>query len=225
MEGMAGMKDKEFDLAVVDPPYSPLCNLHRESSSDAKNGWGKLWATNKHHKWNIRPNKEYFSELKRVARNQIIWGGNFFLDDLEDTSCIIIWDKGQRSFSLADGEMAWTSFNKPLRIFSYFRALNNRTVRIHVNQKPVALYKWLLKNYAKPGDTILDTHLGSGSIAIACHDMGYDLTGYEIDREYYDAACKRLEQHQKQGRLFENDLPNMRPRTDAFGKSTQTLEL
>ena len=198
MESMKEMPDKAFDLAIVDPPYSPLCNLHSGSSSDAENGWGKLWATNKHFQWNNRPTKEYFNQLFRVSVNQIIWGGNYFISDLQDTSCLIIWDKGQRDFSLADGEMAWVSFKKPLRIFSYARSLNNRTDRIHVNQKPVALYQWLLKNYAKPGDKILDTHGGSCSSAIACDIMGFDADIYEIDADYYKAAVERFERHKQQ---------------------------
>ncbi len=201
MTAMAEMPDKAYDLAIVDPPYSPKCNLHGGSSSDAENGWGKLWATNKHFKWNVRPPSKYFSELQRVSGNQIIWGGNYFMDDLRDTPCVIVWDKGQRDFSLADAEMAWASFNKPLRIFTFSRAENNRTERIHINQKPVALYKWLLTHYAKPGDKILDTHGGSGSICIACHDLGFDLDWYEIDKEYFDAAKERLDRHQKQARL------------------------
>ena len=207
MIAMAEMPDKAYELAIVDPPYSPMCNLHGGSSSDAQNGWGKLWATNKHFEWNQRPPKEYFVELQRVSRNQIIWGGNYFIDDLHDTPCIIIWDKGQRDFSLADAEIAWSSFLKPVRIFTYSRSLNNRTARIHVNQKPVRLYEWLLTNYAKPGDRILDTHGGSMSIAIACHDMGFDLDLYEIDEEYFRAGKERLERHQKQERLFVADKP------------------
>ena len=198
MEAMSLMKDNEYSIAIVDPPYSPLCNLHGGSSSDAENGWGKLWATNKHFQWNKRPTKEFFIELQRVSINQIIWGGNYFIGDLHDTSCVIIWDKGQRDFSLADGEMAWASFKKPLRIFSYPRSLNNKTDRIHVNQKPVALYQWLLKNYAKPGDKILDTHLGSGSSAIAADIMGFDFVGYEIDKDYYEAALDRFNRHKQQ---------------------------
>ena len=198
MEAMAEMPDKAFDLAIVDPPYFPMCNLHGGSSSDAQNGWGKLWATNKHFEWNRRPPAAYFSELQRVSNNQIIWGGNYFMDDLHDTPCVIIWDKGQRDFSLADAEMAWTSFKKPLRIFTYSRSLNNRTDRIHVNQKPVRLYEWLLKNYAKPGDKILDTHGGSCSLAIACDIMGFDLDVWEIDEDYHRAACERFARHKRQ---------------------------
>ena len=202
MEYMASQPDKAFDLAIVDPPYSQRCNLHGGSSSDAEHGWGGLWASNKHHEWNKRPPKEYFLELRRVSKNQIIWGGNYFLDDLGDTSCIIIWDKGQRNFSLADGELAWASFSKPLRIFSYSRAANNKTNRIHVNQKPVQLYDWLLINYAKPGQRILDTHLGSASSAIAAHYFGVDFVGCELDKDYFESAQKRVKYQTRQLRLF-----------------------
>lgn len=198
MEAMKAMPDKAYDLAIVDPPYSPLCNLHGGHPSDGKYGWGGNWASNKHLEWNKRPGPEYFSQLRRVSKNQIIWGGNYFMDDLHDTSCIIVWDKGQRDFSLADAEIAWSSFQKPVRVFSYSRAENNRTKRIHVNQKPVRLYEWLLKKYAKPGDKILDTHGGSCSIAIACDIMGFDLDCYEIDLDYWTAATERLQRHKRQ---------------------------
>ena len=198
---MRQCSDKQFDLAIVDPPYSELCNMHGGSSSDEEHGWGKLWATNKHHEWNKKPDPEYFKELIRVSKNQIIWGGNYFIENLKDTSCMIIWDKGQRNFSLADAEIAWSSFNKPVRIFEYSRAQNNKTDRIHVCQKPVELYKWLLHNYAKPNDKIIDTHLGSGSIALACEEYGYDLTACEIDKEYFDGAVQRLKDFRTQPRL------------------------
>ena len=148
-------------------------------------------------KWDNAPDESYFAELKRVSSNQIIWGGNYF--PLPPTRGVIAWDKVQPWPNFSAWEMAWTSFNCVARIFKY----DNRTKgKIHPTQKPVALYKWLLSNYAKPGDKILDTHLGSGSIAIACHDLGFDLTGYELDTDYYSAAWHRLEQHQRQGLLF-----------------------
>ena len=121
---------------------------------------------------------------------------------LPNSECWLIWDKGQRDFSLADGEMAWASFDKAMRIHTIHRAISNQEDRIHPTQKPVALYKWLLHNYAKPGDHILDTHLGSASIAIACHDYGYDLTGCELDPEYFAAAMKRVEAHTAQQKFF-----------------------
>jgi site-specific DNA-methyltransferase (adenine-specific) len=153
------------------------------------------------------PDKEYFQELKRVSENQILWGGNFFIQHLENTPCFIVWDK-DNSGNFADCELAWTSFGTAVRKFKYRwngmlqENMACKEIRIHPTQKPVALYHWLLTNYAKPGQTILDTHLGSGSIAIACWDMGYSLTGYEIDQEYFDAAVKRIENHIKQPRMF-----------------------
>ena len=202
MDIMKDIPDKYFELAIVDPPYSELCNLHGGSSSDAKNGWGVKWMGNKHHEWNVKPSAKYFKELFRVSKNQIIWGGNYFIENLFNTSCLIIWDKGQRDFSLADGEMAWSSFNKPLRIFSYSRAENNKTDRFHPTQKPVALYKWLLKNYAKEGDKILDTHSGSGTTAIACVDMGFKYLCIEKDKEYFEKSVERVNKELIKIKLF-----------------------
>ena len=201
MELMARYEDNYFDLAIVDPPYGDNCNLKGGSSHSGKNGWsGKLAKTDK---WNIEPNKEYFKELFRVSKNQIIWGANHFISKMPySSSCWLIWDKGQRNFSLADGEMAWTSFKKAMRIFTYARAKALQEGKIHPTQKPVKLYEWLLQNYAKEGYKILDTHLGSGSIAIACHNLGFELTACEIDIEYYDAAMKRIEQHKAQLTMF-----------------------
>lgn len=214
MEAMAKMKDKEFDLAIVDPPYginAPNMNMasmpSRGEISTASRlrrlngGGGKLKdrILNKSEiKWDYeKPPSEYFTEIVRVSINQIIFGGNYF--DLRPTRCVICWDKIQPWNNFSQWEMVWTSFDSPASIF---RCSNFDHGKIHPTQKPVVLYKWLLDNYAKPGDRILDTHLGSGSIAIACHDMGFDLEGYEIDKDYYDAACERLKRHQAQGRLF-----------------------
>ena len=193
MDYMAKCKDKEFDLAIVDPPYG--------LPTDAVHGRGKLKnrIINKDDitKWDIAPDNSYFMLLNFKSKNQIIWGGNYF--DLPPTRGIIAWDKLQPWDNFSKWEMAWTSFNKPANIYKF----DNRTAgKIHPTQKPVALYKWLLKNYAKPGDRILDTHLGSGSIAIACWDMGLDLVGCEIDKDYYDAAVKRFENHKRQLQLF-----------------------
>lgn len=150
--------------------------------------------------------QDYFMELFRISRNQIIWGGNYF--HLRPSEGWIVWDKGQRDFSLADTELAWTSFGRATRVFNYARALSNFKdgERIHPTQKPVKLYEWLLVNYAKQGDSILDTHLGSGSSAIACHNLGFSMVGIELDKDYYDAACKRLKEHQKQERLFDPSI-------------------
>lgn len=190
MEAMKDMPDNAYDLAIVDPPYgigissNPVRQQHKKKQWDSE-----------------IPKEDYFNELKRVSKNQIIWGGNYFLDYLRATQCFLIWDKKQpHDFSLAMCEMAWTSFQSPAKIWT--RSVLAEQGKIHPTQKPVKLYEWLLTNYAKEGDKILDTHLGSGSIAIACHNLKFDLTGYELDAEYYEAAVKRLEQHRKQLQLF-----------------------
>ena len=187
---MARYPDNYFDLAIVDPEYGIGANKEK-----AHNGWKdygiKEWD-------NERPKLEYFIEVQRVSKNQIIWGGNYFADLLPPKMCWLLWDKGQRDFSLADGELAWTSFDKALRIFTMPRGsalsdANNSGGKIHPTQKPVKLYEWLLDNYAKEGDKILDTHLGSGSIAIACHNRKFELTACELDSDYYKAAIKRIQ--------------------------------
>jgi site-specific DNA-methyltransferase (adenine-specific) len=196
MEAMKEMSDNQFDLAIVDPPYGIDDKLYRSSYGNcvgsltkyAKNRWDK-------HK----PNKNYFNELFRVSKNQIIWGANYFLDYLPSTRGIICWDKDKYVPNFSAWEMAWTSFDCVARLY---KKININPKKIHPTQKPVKLYEWLLMNYAKEGDTILDTHLGSGSIAIACHNLGFELTGYEIDKEYFEAAKKRIEQHKQQGRLW-----------------------
>jgi site-specific DNA-methyltransferase (adenine-specific) len=193
---MARYPDKYFDLAIVDPPYGIGAENH---AGKKENGWNQ-WAFKN---WdNSIPNKEYFEELKRITKNQIIWGGNYMTEFLKPSMGWIIWDKGQRNFSLADGEMAWTSFNKAIRIWEYARAKTILDNKIHPTQKPIPLYKWILDKYAKKGDKILDTHLGSGSIAIACHDYGFELTACELDKEYYDKAIQRIKDHVAQQRLF-----------------------
>ena len=198
MELMSRYEDNHFDLAIVDPPYGIGANKEKEH-----NGWKSYGLK----EWdNEIPSKEYFEELKRVSKNQIVWGGNYMTEFLPPKMCWLLWDKGQRDFSLADGELAWTSFNKAMRIFTMPRATamqdaKNSGGKIHATQKPVKLYEWLLMNYAKEGDKILDTHLGSGSIAIACHNLKYDLTACELDKEYFEAAMKRIEQHTAQLRI------------------------
>jgi site-specific DNA-methyltransferase (adenine-specific) len=199
MNLMARYPDNHFELAIVDPPYGIGANKEKEH-----NGWKSYGVK----QWdNSIPSKKYFNELFRVSKNQIIWGGNYMTDFLKPSMCWILWDKGQRDFSLADGELAWSSFDKALRIFTMPRitALSdakNSGGKIHATQKPVKLYEWLLMNYAKEGDKILDTHLGSGSIALACHNLKYDLTACELDKDYYDAAMLRLKQHQQQLTMF-----------------------
>ena len=196
MEIMKTFSDNQFDLAIVDPPYGIGAENH---AGKKENGWTQ-WEKKG---WDSKtPDKTYFNELFRVSKNQIIWGGNYMTDSLYPSMGWVIWDKGQRDFSLADGEMAWTSFNKAMRIWDYSRAKNLSEKRIHPTQKPVALYKWILKNYAKEGQTILDTHLGSGSSAIASHDGGFEFTGIELDEEYYKLAKDRIIMHQRQLNLF-----------------------
>ena len=152
--------------------------------------------------WNIAPSEEYFNELFRVSKNQIIWGGNYF--NLPPTRCFLIWRKLSISekFSMAMVEYAWTSFNANAKMFECAPQGTRKDPRFHPTQKPIALYAWILNNYAKEGDKILDTHLGSGSIAIAAHDLGFELTGIELDSIYYEAAKKRLIEHQRQLTLF-----------------------
>jgi len=199
MEAMKQMPNKAFDLAIVDPPYG----LNMAKERPRKDG---RFAHNKPRTWDENiPDQSYFNDIYRVSKNQIIWGGNYY--GLPPTQGFIFWYKHNPVDNFSDGEYAWTSFQRPAKCFNfrYYGNLEGHTSapdKIHISQKPIALYKWLLKNYAKEGDKILDTHLGSGSIAIACYDMGFDLTGYEIDKEYYDAAVKRLENHKKQLTLF-----------------------
>jgi site-specific DNA-methyltransferase (adenine-specific) len=151
---------------------------------------------------NSIPTKEYFNELFRVSKNQIIWGANYMTEFLEPKASWIIWDKKQpEDFSMAMAELAWSSFGSPMKIYQK-RVVGADDVRVHPTQKPVALYKWILDKYAKQGDKILDTHLGSGSIAIACHDYKFDLTACELDKEYFDKAMERLNNHMAQQKLF-----------------------
>jgi len=188
MEAMKSMPNKAYDLAIVDPPYG----LPKRSTT----GQGKLQGrilNNDTMKWDSVPDDSYFKELSRVSQNQIIWGANNFI--LLPTRGFICWDKVQPWPNFSACEYAWTSFDCPAKLFQF----DNRTGdKIHPTQKPVALYQWLLKNYAKPGDKILDTHGGSCSIAIACDIMGFDLDVWEIDLDYYRAAVERFERHKKQ---------------------------
>ena len=198
MELMKRYPDNYFDLAIVDPPYGIKASsgASTNGSMRKKIASGKIKGGN----WDDSiPNKEYFNELFRVSKNQIIWGGNYF--PLPTNKCFLIWDKGESIYNrdFAECEMAWASFDKCARIYK----LNpNQLDRIHPTQKPISLYKWILDRYAKEGDKILDTHLGSGSIAIACHDYGFELTACELDKEYYDKAIQRIKNHTNQTKLF-----------------------
>ena len=199
MNLMARYEDNYFDLAIVDPPY--------RIGSQQKRGVGsRIDKTGKMNTWNNEvPSKEYFIELFRVSKGQIIWGANNF-EGLPKTEYFVIWNKEQTIDNFASLEYAWVSMSigKPAKMFTYSIHKHNSTKgeKIHPTMKPISLYEWLLMNYAKEGDKILDTHLGSGSIAIACHNLGFDLTACELDTEYYEKAMKRISYHKKQIRMF-----------------------
>jgi site-specific DNA-methyltransferase (adenine-specific) len=204
---MARYPDNYFDLAIVDPPYGigedGFKNHSRSKNAKAKKYTPKNWD-------NSAPPKEYFNELQRVSKNVIIWGANHFIENIpnSNSSSWIVWDKQNGDNDFADCELAWTNYKTAVRKFEFRWAgmlqgdMKNKETRIHPTQKPVALYKWLLDKYAKPNDKILDTHLGSGSITIACHDYGFDLTACELDKEYFDKAMQRINNHVAQQKLF-----------------------
>ena len=198
MEYMKDIPDKYFDLAVVDPPYG--INIQKS---------GRLRKYNTNHIWdNSIPDKAYFDELFRVSENQIIWGGNYFY--LPPTRCFLIWDKKQpENISFASCEFAWTSFDKSAKTF-YYSPMKDPDNRIHTTQKPVALYTWIFKNYAKEGYKILDTHLGSGSSRIAAYNAGLDFIGCEIDKNYFNLQEKRFKEHTSQINLF--DYADIQPK-------------
>jgi site-specific DNA-methyltransferase (adenine-specific) len=192
MDYLATCENNAFELAIVDPPYGAV-ELMNTSGRAAK-------MCEEMKKWDKRPEREYFDELRRVSKNQIIWGAHYFLDKLPISSRWLCWDKG-KLHHFPEFELAWMSLNKPSRMFRYHRIsayVHDMDTKIHPTQKPVKLYEWMLMNYAKEGDRILDTHLGSGSSAIACHNLGFDFVGCEIDRDYYNAALKRYRQHAAQ---------------------------
>ena len=201
MELLRQTPDNYYSLALVDPPYGiDLANMtmgigNTPKASKAKN---RKW---KAKNWdNSIPSNEYFKELFRVSKNQIIWGGNYF--NLGVCNKFIIWDKEiPEGLSFSDCEYAWTSFSGSNKIFRYSAYLN-KNEKFHPTQKPPQLYKWLLDKYANEGDKILDTHLGSGSIAIACHDYKFELTACELDKDYYDKAIERIKNHVAQLKLF-----------------------
>jgi site-specific DNA-methyltransferase (adenine-specific) len=201
MEGMKQYPDKHFDLAIVDPPYGigmdgqklSICNNPKHNRKEhTKKSWD-----------NKIPDETYFKELQRVSVNQIIWGGNYFTEYLNPVKAWIFWYKGQNDLTMSDGEMAWTSFDRVTRQIEINRAELIKQNTFHPTEKPVKLYKWLLKNYAEPGQTILDTHLGSGSSRIAAYDMGFDFTAFEIDKDYFEAQEKRFKQHIAQLTIFQ----------------------
>ena len=206
MELMRSKPDNYYDLAIVDPPYGigedGLKNHSRSNKAKSTYYTPKDWDSQS-------PNLDYFKELTRVSKNKIVWGANHFLSKIPyDSSCWIVWDKDNGNNDFADCELAYTSFKSAVRKFKFRwngmlqEDMRNKEIRIHPTQKPVALYKWLLTNYAKEGDKILDTHGGSGSICIACHDLKYDLDWIELDEEYYQLAKKRYDDHASQLQIF-----------------------
>ena len=227
MEAMKQFPDKFFDLAIVDPPYGISVTsrhkggalvgggktLRREKDKIRMRGEYKkaLCALKFYHAFDdsAPPEKGYFDELRRVAKKQIIWGGNFFLDYLGAASCMIVWDKKKRGLDQADCEIAWTDMPGQSRIFEFTwngmlqGDMKNKEERIHPTQKPVALYGWILSRFAKPGYKILDTHAGSASSLVACHRAGLDAWGFEIDAEYYRMAKERLDKEKAQCTMFE----------------------
>ena len=196
---MARYEDNYFDLAIVDPPYG--IERFKKGFGTTRFKMDKRTAKNGI-EWDSKPSKEYWAELFRVSKNQIVWGANNF--EMPPSEYFCIWNKKQTVDNFATAEYAWVSMGlkKPAKMFDYGIHKHNHTNKIHPTEKPVALYEWLLMNYAKEGDKILDTHLGSGSIAIACHNLGYDLTACELDTDYYNTAIKRIQQHKQQIRMF-----------------------
>jgi site-specific DNA-methyltransferase (adenine-specific) len=204
---MARYPDNYFDLAIVDPPYG-IGEDGEKNHSRGKAARPTMYTSKN---WDSSaPSKDYFIELIRVSKNLIIWGANHFIENIpnQNSSSWVVWDKQNGDNDFADCELAWTNYKTAVRKFEFRWAgmlqgnMKKKEIRIHPTQKPVALYKWLLDKYAKQGDKILDTHLGSGSIAIACHDYGFDLTACELDTEYYNKAIERITNHTNQTKLF-----------------------
>ena len=212
MEYMKTIPDKFFDLAVVDPPYG-LGNKLVDGGAGRN---GKFDKNRDSVKWDILPNDEYFTELMRVSKNQIIWGSNYF--QLPTTRCNLIWYKMQE-FSGADFELAWTSFDKASKAFKMSRVEAYSDGKIHPCQKPIKLYEWILKNYAKPGFKILDTHLGSQSSRIAAYDAGLDFYGCELDPDYFSEGCERFEKH----KLIKQEIKEIGYAKSELGKNNPIL--
>ena len=209
MEYMRTLPDKFFDLAIVDPPYGinfSEFNRTNKTSSGARIKADKY----KNSDWdNGIPSDAYFNQLIDVSKNQIIWGGNYF-PFVWKFGCkgFVFWYKKNPVANFSDGELAYTSFNTPAKCFeyAYYGNIEGETSagnKIHPTQKPVKLYEWILTNYAKPGQKIFDSHMGSGSSAIACNNLGFEYVGCELDEDYYNAACERIAKHAQQQRLFE----------------------
>lgn len=210
MDGMNNTPDNYFDLAIIDPPYGINMGKFNRTNKDSR---GIRHKANKYKQgdWdNSVPSIDYFRELCRISKEQIIWEGNYYFDILGNSKGLICWYKHQPVDNFADCEYAWTSIDKPAKVFDYpyYGNIDGNTSaskRIHPTQKPVQLYKWLLRNYATPDMKILSTHVGSGSDIIAFEDFGCEYVGYEIDKDYYDSATKRINEHKAQIRLFNNE--------------------
>ena len=200
VEGLKRFSDNHFDLAIVDPPYGLGMGTVSIPSEKNTNSQQKFYKDLKSKRWDDNtPNKEYFDELKRVSKNQIVWGGNYMAEHLGNTKCIIIWDKMTYIPTMSQFEFAFCSFNKHPKMVK----VNSTDIdRMHPTQKPIKLYDWILHNYAKEGDLILDTHLGSGSSRIAAYKGGFNFVGFEIDQEYYEKQEKRFNDFKSQLRLF-----------------------
>ena len=196
---MKQCEDNQFDLAIVDPPYG--IERFKKPSGTTRFKSSKLMQE-EGLTWDKKPSREYWNELFRISKNQIVWGANNF--EMPPSEYFCIWNKKQTVDNFATAEYAWVSMGlkKPAKMFDYGIHKHNHTTKIHPTQKPVDLYRWILQNYAEEGQTIFDSHLGSGSIAVACDDMGFDLVGLEIDKEYFDKANKRVELARKQQSLF-----------------------
>lgn len=216
MEGMKEIPDKFFDIALCDPPYGIGCMSMNYTTSGAVRTHGYAAADRRDYRkqsqWDVKPTQEYFDELFRVSKRQIVWGGNYFSDFLPPSKSFVVWDKrvhNEMTNDFADCEYAWCSNGCGVaRMFRFVwngmlqGNMKEKEERFHPTQKPVALYEWLLTNYAKPGDKILDTHVGSASSLIACENMGFQYVGFEIDKEYYDKGVARLEKNRRQIKLF-----------------------
>ena len=207
MVGMARYPDKYFDLAIVDVPYTDDYKAMDSLNQDMKGKQAKVGKYHYNSLSNAKPTQEYWNELKRVSKNQIVWGANYLIEYLHSTPCVIVWDKNN-SGNFADCEIAFGSFKTGAKIFKYTwngmiqQNMKDKEERVHPTQKPVSLYEWLLKQYANEGGKILDTHVGSGSSRIACHKNNFSFVGFEIDKTYFEAAEKRYQNHIKQLNLF-----------------------
>jgi site-specific DNA-methyltransferase (adenine-specific) len=210
MEYMAGVPDGFFDLAVVDVEYGKKRDKGFSGSDGFRGKGKKIQRTQYKGEWDQkRISKKYFQELFRISKNQMVFGGNYYTDILNPTNAWVVWDKENTMPTYSDGEMIWTSFSFALKIIRYRwngllqKNMKNKEIRIHPTQKPVALYKWILQNYAKPGWKIFDSHVGSGSIRIACHDLGFAFTGCELDPDYWKSQEERYQNHIANPELFD----------------------